>query len=64
MPHKEDYGVAKENKRQPAREAPHAYAMRTQPSTWTVGGKIAVKGSNVSGGNMNAGGKRRSGKKP
>ena len=56
----QEYGVTAECKRQPASKAPHAYAMKTQPSTWTVGGKVVSKGSNVSGGNMNGGGKRRS----
>ena len=64
MPHKEDYGVVAENKRQPAKEAPHAYAMRTQPSTWKVGGKVPTPKSTVSGGNMNGGGKHRPGKRP
>ena len=60
----QDYGVVAENKRQPAKEAPYAYQMRTRPSTWKVDGKVVAKGSNVSGGNMNSGGKHRSGKKP
>lgn len=64
MPHKEGYGVVEECKRQPAKQAPYAYQMKTTPSTATVGGKIAVKGSNLSGGNMNAGGKHRPGKRP
>ena len=60
MPHKEDYGVTQECKRQPAKEAPYAYQTRTQPSTWKVDGKVPTAKSNVSGGSMNGGGKRRS----
>lgn len=56
----QEYGVVSECKRQPVAKAPHAYAMKTQPSTWSVGGKVPTKGSQVSGGNMNGGGKRRS----
>ena len=55
----QEYGVTKECKRQPAKEAPYAYQTRTRPSTWKVGGKVVSSGSN-SGGNMNGGGKRRS----
>lgn len=54
-----DYGVVAENKRQPAKQAPYAYQMRTQPSTRKVDGKVVATGSNVNGGNMNGGGKRR-----
>jgi hypothetical protein len=57
-----DYGVTKECKRQPAARAPHAYQMKTQPSTYRVGGKVVAvtgKGSDLEGGNMNGGGKRR-----
>jgi len=64
MPHTEDYGVVKECKRQPAKQAPYAYQMKTMPSTWKVNGKVVASGSNLSGGNMNAGGKHRPGKKP
>lgn len=59
MPHREDYGVTEECKRQPAKEAPYAYQKRTQPSTTQVGGKVIAKGSDIAGGNMNGGGKRR-----
>ena len=54
------YGVAKECKRQPVSRAPFAYQMKTQPSTARVGGKVVASGSNVYGGAMNGGGKRRS----
>lgn len=59
MPHTEAYGVTKECKRQPASKAPYAYQMKTQPSTYKVGGKAVAPGSNVTGGNMNGGGKKR-----
>lgn len=59
----QDYGVTAINKRQPAKQAPYAYQTKTTPSTYTVGGKIAVRGSNVSGGNMNSGSKHRPGKR-
>ena len=56
----QEYGVTKECKRQPAKEAPYAYQTRTRPSTWKVDGKVVAKGSDVNGGAMNGGGKRRS----
>ena len=59
MPHKEGYGVTAECKRQPAKQAPYAYQMKTQPSTRKVDGKVPTPKSNVSGGGMNGGGKRR-----
>ena len=55
------YGVTAECERQPAKRAPYAYQMKTTPSTWKVGGKVIAKGSNLAGGNMNSGGKRRKG---
>lgn len=54
-----EWGTPDVNRRKPASRAPFAYQMTTNPSTATVGGKIQVKGSNVSGGNMNGGGKHR-----
>ena len=60
----QDYGVTAECKRQPAKQAPYAYQMKTQPSTWKVDGKVPTPKSNVSGGAMNSGGKHRPGKKP
>ena len=54
------YGVVKECKRQPASRAPFAYQMKTQPSTTRGAGKVVASGSNVQGGTMNGGGKRRS----
>ena len=54
----QEYGMNTQNKRQPAKTAPFAYAMKTQPSTYKVGGKCAGPGI-CSGGNMNTGGKRR-----
>lgn len=54
-----DYGVTQECKRQPAKEAPYAYQTRTQPSTRKAVGKVVAPGSDVNGGNMNGGGKRR-----
>lgn len=56
----QEYGVNTINKRQPASQAPFAYAMKTQPSTYKVGGKAAA--GKYEGGNMNGGGKRRGGK--
>ena len=55
----QDYGVTKECKRQAAKEAPYAYQTKARPSTWKVGGKVPTPKSNVSGGAMNGGGKRR-----
>lgn len=54
-----DYGVTKECKRQPAKQAPFAYQKTATPSTWKVVGKVLPERSDISGGNMNGGGKRR-----
>lgn len=56
----QEYGVTKECKRAAASRAPFAYAMKTRPSTYRVGGKAAA--GKDQGGNMNGGGKRRGGK--
>ena len=65
MPHGDDYGVIKEMKRAPARQAPHAYATRQQPASGNPGtGRIIAKGSSFAGGDMQRGGKRRPGRKP
>ena len=56
------YGVTKECKRQPASRAPFAYQMKTTPSTASVTGKVIAKGSELAGGSMNGGGKRRRGR--
>ena len=56
----QEYGVTKECKRSAASTAPYAYQTKTRPSTWKVDGKVPTAKSNVSGGSMNGGGKRRS----
>lgn len=56
----QEYGVVECCKRQAVKTAPYAYQMKTNPSTYKVGGRVVeTRGSNVSGGNMNGGGKRR-----
>ena len=55
----QEYGVNTVSKRQAVKMAPHAYQMKAQPSRYSVAGKVPVRGSDVSGGSMNGGGKRR-----
>ena len=59
---KQAYGVASITKRQAVKTAPHAYQTKAQPSRYSVAGKVPVRGSDVSGGSMNGGGKSRGSK--